>query len=268
MIIRRKKKNDDDDDDDDNNKKEEGDEEKKDYGNAPVFTDIITGKGGGCIFLLHGSPGTGKTLTAEAVSEHLHVPLYMVTVGELGTTPEQLEDNLKKILELGSIWGATILLDEADIFLEARSRRDILRNAMVGIFLRMLEYHQGVLFLTTNRIACLDEAFCSRISVSIHYRELDLPTRRQIWINFLSLALHREDVSAVVDIETLMNFDLNGRQIRSCVRLGQALARTQGLPHLNMQHLLDTIHIAINFKNQFKEFRSLSKRPHSSFSSY
>jgi len=45
------------------------------------FNDIITGKGGGCIFLLHGPPGTGKTLTAEAVSEHLHTPLYSVSVG-------------------------------------------------------------------------------------------------------------------------------------------------------------------------------------------
>lgn len=27
--------------------------------------DIITGKGNGLIVLLHGSPGTGKTLTAE-----------------------------------------------------------------------------------------------------------------------------------------------------------------------------------------------------------
>src|SRR5690348_1764601 len=37
------------------------------------------------------------------------------------------------------------------------SKNDILRNAMVGIFLRLLEYHQGVLFLTTNRVECLDE---------------------------------------------------------------------------------------------------------------
>jgi hypothetical protein len=28
--------------------------------NSAEFTDIISGKGGGCIFLLHGSPGVGK----------------------------------------------------------------------------------------------------------------------------------------------------------------------------------------------------------------
>lgn len=103
------------------------------------FKDIIGGKGGGCIFLLHGPPGTGKTLTAEAISELLRKPLYSVTVGELGTTINELEDKLRNILEVACYWDAVILLDEADIFLEQRSDNDIHRNAMVGIFLRLLE---------------------------------------------------------------------------------------------------------------------------------
>jgi hypothetical protein len=39
----------------------------------------------------------------------------------------------------------------ADIFLERRSENSIHRNALVSVFLRLLEYHQGILFLTTNR---------------------------------------------------------------------------------------------------------------------
>jgi MoxR-like ATPase len=35
---------------------------------------------------LHGPPGVGKTLTAEAIAELLHRPLYSITVGELGIT--------------------------------------------------------------------------------------------------------------------------------------------------------------------------------------
>jgi len=103
-------------------KKMIGEEEEKAL-KSQLFTDIISGKGGGCIFLLHGNPGVGKTLTAEAVSEHLHIPLYMVTVGELGVTPDVLEKNLQNILELAGIWGSAILLDEADIFLEKRSKK-------------------------------------------------------------------------------------------------------------------------------------------------
>lgn len=41
-------------------------------------TDVIAGKGNGLILLLHGGPGTGKTLTAEGVAEIAKKPLYRV----------------------------------------------------------------------------------------------------------------------------------------------------------------------------------------------
>jgi len=67
------------------------------------FSDIIKGKGGGCIFLLHGAPGTGKTLTAEALAEQLHRPLYSIGVGELGTSSKDLEKSLREILEVTNL---------------------------------------------------------------------------------------------------------------------------------------------------------------------
>jgi hypothetical protein len=69
---------------------------------------IIAGKGEGTIFLLHGPPGVGKTLTAEAVAELLHKPLYVISMGELGTTPEALEERLLDVLELCVPWGALV----------------------------------------------------------------------------------------------------------------------------------------------------------------
>lgn len=95
-----------------------------------AFADVISGKGGGCIFLLHGKPGVGKTLTAEAIAELLRRPLYSVSVGELGTETVELETKLKEILEVASSWDAVILMDEADIFLEKRTENDIKRNAV------------------------------------------------------------------------------------------------------------------------------------------
>lgn len=92
------------------------------------------------LHITDGPPGTGKTLTAEGISELLKCPLYMVSAGELGTDSRYLETELQKILDICHTWGAILLLDEADVFLEKRSLHDIHRNALVGVFLRQLEY--------------------------------------------------------------------------------------------------------------------------------
>ena len=193
--------------------------------NSSGFADIISGKGGGCIFLLHGEPGVGKTLTAEAVSELLRRPLYSVSVGELGTDPASLEKNLRQILDVAQIWNAVILIDEADIFLEKRTNGDILRNAMVGIFLRLLEYHQGVMFLTTNRVNEFDSAFHSRISVALRYSALTVEARESIWRNLLAAASVTD-----LDVVPLAQHEINGRQIKNTIRLAQSLARQEGVP--------------------------------------
>ena len=99
---------------------------------------------------LSGPPGVGKTLTAESVAEVMKVPLYVMSAGDLGTTARSVEGNLKDILRMVPKWDAVLLLDEADVFMEARSATDLQRNELVSIFLRMLEYYE-VSFLTIKR---------------------------------------------------------------------------------------------------------------------
>jgi len=205
------------------------------------FGDIIDGKSGGCIFLLSGPPGTGKTISSESVADYLEKPLYMVSVGELGTEPETLEKKLHDILDLASQWDAVLLLDEADIFLEARTKHDIHRNAMVGIFLRLLEYHQGILFLTTNRVENFDEAFYSRISVHLNYDLVDHSKRAKIWTNLLNAAKlnHITKDSASTDYKSLITIPINGRQVKNSIRLAQCLALDKKRP-VSVNDLLRT----------------------------
>jgi hypothetical protein len=133
--------------------------------------DPISNKVEGCIFLCYGPPGTGKTPTAKSVAEKPHRPLWAVSASELSFEVDKLEQKLVQILDIASSWHAVLLLDEADIDLEKRnSTGDPQRNAMTGIFLRLLEYYKGVLFLTTNRVTTFDDAFCSRISMFTRYK--------------------------------------------------------------------------------------------------
>ena len=46
----------------------------------------------------------------------------------------------------------SLLLDEADVFLQRRAELTLERNRLVAVFLRKLEYYDGVLFLTANLV--------------------------------------------------------------------------------------------------------------------
>jgi hypothetical protein len=55
-----------------------------------------------------------------------------MSAGELGETAAEVEDSLELVLELASKWDAILLLDECDMFLEARTAADIRRNRLVS----------------------------------------------------------------------------------------------------------------------------------------
>jgi hypothetical protein len=217
--------------------------------------DVIQGKGRGLVAVLHGPPGTGKTLTAEGIAELLKCPLYMVSAGELGTNPRELEAELNKILDIAHSWGAVLLLDEADVFLEKRTIQDIHRNALVSIFLRLLEYFQGILFLTTNRVETFDDAFQSRIHVALRYGELTTKAKRSVWKMFLDKVQEKEGLEMAKfgeeDWDRLARHNLNGRQIKNAVRTAQALAVNEGRP-LDMKHIGKVLEVAETFEKDLK----------------
>ncbi|KAF7194085.1 hypothetical protein HII31_04606 [Pseudocercospora fuligena] len=222
---------------------------------AKAIDDVVQGKGKGLVFVLHGPPGTGKTLTAESISELLRCPLYIVSAGELGTDPARLESELQKILDIAHSWGALLLLDEADVFLEKREVHDIHRNALVSIFLRLLEYFQGILFLTTNRVETFDDAFQSRIHVALRYDELTPKARKEIWRSFIDRIRKQDGAEIAVfteeDFTTLSRHRLNGRQIKNMARTAQALALNEG-QKLTMNHIRRVLDVAETFDRDLK----------------
>jgi SpoVK/Ycf46/Vps4 family AAA+-type ATPase len=206
------------------------------------FDDVIAGKGQGILMLLAGSPGTGKTLTAESMAEHMKRPLYSISAGELGSSAGGMEQALDRVLELSTRWNAVLLLDEADVFLLRRTDNDINRNSIVSVFLRKLEYYRGIMFLTTNRVHSIDDAFKSRIHIAIRYPDLDTETRLSIWRNFIrrttNIYQYGIDI-AEDDINQLAELELNGREIRNVVKSAQLLASRTKQP-LQKRHL-DTV---------------------------
>ncbi|KIJ50942.1 hypothetical protein M422DRAFT_27065 [Sphaerobolus stellatus SS14] len=218
------------------------------------FDDVIAGKGKGLVGLLAGSPGCGKTLTAEALAEITRRPLCVASAGYLGTELEKVEKNLVMMLDLAKTWNAILLIDEAEVFLHKRTGTEIQRNGLVSIFLRQLEYYQGVLILTTNLPANCDPAFESRIHFSIWYPDLEFDARKIIWKEFLKKATNMEGKDlqfSEVDIDRLAGYKLNGRQIKNVMSNAHSIALDSESP-LKLEHIDTVLEIVGNWEKAKK----------------
>ena len=146
------------------------------------------------------------------------------------------------------------MIDEADIFLEARSSTEIQRNALVCVMLRLLEYYSGCLFLSSNRDAkSIDAAIASRITVMLSYPPLDVNGRTKVWKNLVELvpaipvdssgkklpriatnphkvSKYRMDFMEDDYHRLASGYMLNGRQIKNSIVLARALSRERGVP--------------------------------------
>ncbi|KAL9129214.1 MAG: hypothetical protein Q9217_002283 [Psora testacea] len=179
-------------------------------------------------------------------------PLYSISTGELSLDSGTMEVQLSRIFQTANHWNALILLDEADVYTERRSKQDVARNKLVSVFLRKLEYCEGIMFLTTNRVSDFDEAILSRIHLMLKYQELGSGVRSQIWKHMLHQA-HTSQGRAVIadkEMEGLAKAKLNGRQIKNVVAIAHALA-TKKNTRVAYPHLVQAVKASENFIREF-----------------
>ncbi|TWU75272.1 hypothetical protein ED733_006114 [Metarhizium rileyi] len=205
----------------------------------------------GRIFLLHGQPGVGKTSTAECIAELANRPLMSLTSGDLLSSLPDVEKNLTYFLALGQRYGALVLLDEADKYLERRTASDIARNGL-----------------------SFDTAFLSRIHVALHYNNLSNENRQRIWAHSFERLVRDSDgkihVSAaardyVFHHEDVRLLKLNGREIRNAMQTALALAESEaeeegdgeGVIAIRATHLEAVMQMSSSFKGYIAGLKGL-----------
>lgn len=78
------------------------------------------------------SKNRARRLILFPVAENSKAPLYVLSAGDFGSTPEKLEPALESALAYCQLWGAMLLLNEADVFLQSRGSESMKCNELVS----------------------------------------------------------------------------------------------------------------------------------------
>jgi AAA+ superfamily predicted ATPase len=221
-------------------------------------------------------------MITEAVAEETKTPLLLYPAGELGSRLSEIESEIKRLVRYATVWKAVLLIDEADVFLESRQsagQTSLERNALVAgifppwrheipmlklalVFLRQLEYFQGIIFLTSNRAQNFDAAIKSRIHLTIQYTAPDATLRRKLWRQKLEPLLNQGQ--CILDtnktIEVVSKYEMNGREISNTVNSARTVAADSG-DVLKLEHLEVVLKVWKESQTVVDKDKSFLKKP-------
>lgn len=147
-----------------------------------------------------GMPGTGKTITAKAISFLLKKPLLLVNYAQLEEKwVGQTEKNIEKMFKAAKDYDAILFLDEADTLTSKRSEDNSPQarhiNAARNVFMQELDKFNGVVIMTTNLFSNFDEAMLRRVCQNVKFELPDEEMREKIIRLHIPQEVPLEDVN-------------------------------------------------------------------------
>ncbi|MEE3101965.1 MAG: ATP-binding protein, partial [Pseudomonadota bacterium] len=198
--------------------------------------------GRGLRALLTGPSGAGKTLAARIFAAELGMDIHRVDLASVVSKfVGETEKNLHRLLTRAEALDVVLLIDEGDALLarrtEVRSSNDRFANMETDFLLQRLEFHQGVVLVTTNLAESVDPAFQRRMDAVIPFARPGPEERRRIWD--LHLPAGAEVDGRALD-RLALRCALTGGQIRNAVRHAASRALEDGAP-LAARHLAEGV---------------------------
>ena len=195
---------------------------------------LVSGRGISALFT--GVPGTGKTLSAQAIAGELGLDIYRVDLSTIiSKYIGETEKNLERIFTEAQNSNVILFFDEADALFGRRSEvsdsHDRYANIEVGYLLQRIETYDGIVLMATNLGANLDEAFARRIHFIIDFPFPEEDTRLRLWQLLLPENIKKE---TGIDLQPFAAaYKIAGGGIRNAVvwaiyesaRLGRPLSR-------------------------------------------
>ena len=145
-----------------------------------------TSRGLGINALFAGESGTGKTMAAEVLANHLDLNLHRIDLSAVVSKYiGQTEKNLRRLFDAADSGGAVLFFDEADALFGKRSEvkdsHDRYANLEVSYLLQRMEAYRGLAILTTNMKHALDDAFLRRLRFIVQFPFPGAEERKRIW---------------------------------------------------------------------------------------
>ena len=130
---------------------------------------------------------------------------------------------------------------------------------MTSVLLRVLEYYDGILILTTNRLKTFDIAVQSRVNFAIKYKDLDDKQKKAIYKTFIEQLTDdnttdkQQLLDWLDDDEQTEEYggspfkELNGRQIRNVLFSAASIAQGDSDKRLKLDHIRRILRETTNF---------------------
>jgi AAA+ superfamily predicted ATPase len=189
--------------------------------------------------LFHGSPGTGKTLTAALLGktyglEVYRIDLSMVISKYIGET----EKNLEKIFRRAENKGWILFFDEADALFGKRTSisdaHDKYANQEIAYLLQRLEDYPGLVILASNMRNNVDEAFTRRLQSVIHFQKPQASERQALWQGSFSSGCQFEHNVSLEQIA--QQYELSGGSIINVVQYASLMALNRNKETMTINH--------------------------------
>jgi hypothetical protein len=172
--------------------------------------------------LFSGPPGVGKSMAAQVIARDLGVNLLVVDLAAtVSKFVGETAKNLTRIFAQARAAGAALCFEEADSYFarrtEVKDSNDRHANADTGHLLQLMEAHDGIVILSTNRRANIDPAFIRRLRHVVEFPRPAAADRVRLWRRALTvLGADGPALDEAVG-QVATRFDLSPAQINGAV---------------------------------------------------
>jgi ATPase family associated with various cellular activities (AAA) len=198
-----------------------------------------TSRGLGINALFAGPSGTGKTMAAEVIANHLRLNLFRIDLSAVVSKYiGETEKNLARMFREAESGGVVLFFDEADALFgkrtEIRDSHDRYANIEINYLLQRMEAYRGLAILATNMRSALDPAFVRRLRFVVTFPYPSPAERRRIWEKVFPQAARIEQL----DLDRLANLNFTGGNIFTVAINAAFMAAQDGTP-VAMRHVLE-----------------------------